>query len=528
MSKTPEGWTNCKIGEVTQIVSGGTPPSKDLTNFITEGGIPWITPADLSGYKDVYISRGARNLSEKGFWACSATKIPQGSVLLSSRAPVGYVAIAANELTTNQGFKSFVLPEGLDSRFVYFYLKHIKDVAEAMATGTTFKELSGSVTAQLPLLIAPLNEQRRIAEKLDSLLERVDACRDRLDRVPRILTRFRQSVLLLAMSGELTEDWRQTSHEYAEWQNVLLSEVCVSITDGTHQPPPQTERGIPFITIAAINDGRLHIDKATRFVSSSYFEQLQASRKPELGDILFSVTGSIAIPALVDVRESFIFQRHIAILKPDFSQIVSKFLLYSLSTENIKRQAQAAATGTAQKTIPLSGLRGFVIDLPSIDEQQEIVRCVETLFAYADRLENRYRRACTIVEQLTPALLDKAFRGDLVPQDPNDETASVLLNHIRMMRVNAEATVTKPRQRKSTSDKPSQSEVAMLKRKDIQISHLSDILKVSGSMTAENLWSASQLEIDDFYEQLKDEEASSLLKETREEFTNSPRLLEAV
>lgn len=100
--ETPEGWVSCKIGEVTQIVSGGTPPSKDLTNFTTEGGIPWITPADLSGYKDIYISRGARNL------------------------------------------------------FVYFYLKHTKPVAEAMATGTTFKELSGSVAAQLPLLIAPL------------------------------------------------------------------------------------------------------------------------------------------------------------------------------------------------------------------------------------------------------------------------------------------------------------------------------------------------------------------------------------
>jgi type I restriction enzyme S subunit len=90
------------------------------TNFTTEGGVPWITPADLSGYKKIYISHGARNLSDKGFSVCSATKIPQGSVLFSSRAPVGYVAIAANELSTSQGFKSFVLPSELDSRFVYF------------------------------------------------------------------------------------------------------------------------------------------------------------------------------------------------------------------------------------------------------------------------------------------------------------------------------------------------------------------------------------------------------------------------
>ncbi|MEB3249108.1 MAG: restriction endonuclease subunit S, partial [Merismopediaceae bacterium] len=183
--KPPEGWVSCKIGEVTQIVSGGTPPSKDLTNFTTEGGVPWITPADLSGYKKIYISHGARNLSDKGFSVCSATKIPQGSVLFSSRAPVGYVAIAANELSTSQGFKSFVLPSGLDSRFVYFYLKYISPLAESMASGTTFKELSSSVAAQLPLLIAPLKEQKQIANKLDKLFARIDACCDRLARIPQ-------------------------------------------------------------------------------------------------------------------------------------------------------------------------------------------------------------------------------------------------------------------------------------------------------------------------------------------------------
>lgn len=503
MSEHPPSWIKVSTGELLRFNYG-----KSLPERVRSGtDFPVYGSNGVVGHHDIAITDGETLIIGR-----------KGSV-----GEVHFSPAACFPIDTAYYVDQF---HGMPARYWFYQLKNLR--LSEMDKATAIPGLNREDAYRAEVYLAPLEEQKRIADKLDVLLARVNACRDRLDRVPRILTRFRQSVLLLAMSGELTEDWRQTSHEYAEWQNVLLSEVCVSITDGTHQPPPQTERGIPFITIAAINDGRLHIDKATRFVSSSYFEQLQASRKPELGDILFSVTGSIAIPALVDVRESFIFQRHIAILKPDFSQIVSKFLLYSLSTENIKRQAQAAATGTAQKTIPLSGLRGFVIDLPSIDEQQEIVRCVETLFAYADRLENRYRRACTIVEQLTPALLDKAFWGDLVPQDPNDETASVLLNHIRMMRVNAEATVTKPRQRKSTSDKPSQSEVAMLKRKDIQISHLSDILKVSGSMTAENLWSASQLEIDDFYEQLKDEEASSLLKETREEFTNSPRLLEAV
>lgn len=429
----PEGWVSCEIGKVAIIVSGSTPPSKDLTNFTTEGGIPWITPSDLSGYKNIYISRGARNLTEKGFAACSAAKIPPGSVLFSSRAPVGYVAISLNEVTTNQGFKSFVLPDGLDSRFVYFYLRYIKPIAEMMATGTTFKELSGSAAARLPIAIAPLNEQKRIADKLDALLARVDACQERLDRIPLILKRFRQAILAAATSGQLTEDWR-TSRESTQWQRMSLNEICLSITDGDHQAPPQAKRGVPFITIAAINDGRLRIDKATRFVPSVYFEQIKASRKPEMGDILFSVTGSIAISALVDTCEPFTFQRHIAILKPDLSRISSSFLRYALETEDIKRQALSVATGTAQLTVPLSRLRAFMLDIPARDEQDEIVSRVEAIFAYADRLEARYQTALAQVERLTPALLAKAFRGELVSQDPNDEPASVLLERIRAER----------------------------------------------------------------------------------------------
>jgi type I restriction enzyme, S subunit len=317
---------------------------------------------------------------------------------------------------------------GMPARYWFYQLKNLNlgDLNKATAIPGINREDAYNAEVYL----APLNEQKRIVDKLDSLLTRVDACRDRLNRIPQILDRFRQSILILAMSGELTAEWREISDKSAEWQNVLLSEICSSIVDGTNQAPPQTESGIPFITIAAINDGRLHIEKATRFVSSLYFEQLQPSRKPAFGDILFSVTGSIAIPALVDVNEPFIFQRHIAILKPNSSRIVSKFLFYVLNSENIKRQAQAVATGTAQKTISISRLRSFEIALPSLEEQIEIISCIESLFAYVDRLEDKYKSAYTQVEQLTPTLLQMAFSGELVPQDPNDEPASVLLEKI--------------------------------------------------------------------------------------------------
>jgi len=287
VSDVLESWAQCEIGEVAEVVGGGTPPSKDPTNFTTEGGIPWITPADLSGYKKIYVSRGARNLSEKGFRACSASKLPASTVLFSSRAPVGYLAIAANELTTNQGFKSFVLREGLDSRFLYFYLRHIRPVAEAMATGTTFKELSGANAARLPLLVAPINEQQRIADKLDALLARVDACRDRLDRVLRILKRFRQAVLAAATSGRLTEDWREGQIQTLPTRVVRLREVATDFSYGTSAKSRKSGE-VPVLRMGNIQDGRLDW---TDLVFTSDMEEI---RKYSLipGDVLFNRTNS--------------------------------------------------------------------------------------------------------------------------------------------------------------------------------------------------------------------------------------------
>ena len=202
----PSNWQSVQIGAVAQVVGGGTPPSKDPANFVPPGdGVPWLTPADLSGYRDQHIARGARDLSAVGLSACSAKRMPAGAVLFSTRAPVGYVAIASTPgTTTNQGFKSFVFPAGIEPRFAYHQLKHLKPVAEAMATGTTFKELSGGAAAKLPFLVAPTAEQQRIADKLDTVLARVDACHDRLARVAPLLKRFRQSVLAAATLGRLT------------------------------------------------------------------------------------------------------------------------------------------------------------------------------------------------------------------------------------------------------------------------------------------------------------------------------------
>jgi restriction endonuclease S subunit len=368
------------------------------------------------------------------------------------------------------------------------------------------------------IAVPPANEQKRIADKLDAVLARVDACRNRLDRIPAILKRFRQSVLAAATLGALTEDWR-SSTALDGWSTAPLADLCHSVSDGDHQAPPQSDSGIPFITISAINDGKLRLEKAIRFVPLTYFEALKPGRQPVRGDVLFSVTGSIGIPALVDIDSPFTFQRHIAILKPNHTKIISKFLLIALGTEDVRQQALAVATGTAQLTIPLNGLRSLAIPLPPFGEQTEIVRRVETLFAFADRLEARHSAAHAQVENLTPSLLAKAFRGELVAQDPNDEPASVLLERIASKRT---ATEFQPRRRQSTSArKPTRAlkeNAAVTKsRQDEDVQgkpYLAQHLRrLGGSASAEALFKVSDLPVADFYKQLAWEVAKGHIKD---------------
>jgi type I restriction enzyme, S subunit len=221
----PSSWLWTRARDVADIIGGGTPKnSGDPLNYDPEG-IPWLTPADLTGYTAPYIERGKRSLSELGFANSAARITPPGSVLLSSRAPVGYCVLSKGEICTNQGFKSFVLLAGIVPEFVRYYLIGSKDYLQSKASGTTFLELSGSAVGQLQVPIAPSNEQWRIVEKIDELFSQIEAGEQALERAQKLLERYRQSVLTAAVTGELTREWREQHKGVLESGEVLLRRI---------------------------------------------------------------------------------------------------------------------------------------------------------------------------------------------------------------------------------------------------------------------------------------------------------------
>ena len=167
------GWENFKLSELGEVIGGSTPSTKREEYY--GGNIAWITPKDLSGYQYRFISKGSRNITEEGLYSCSLKMLPKNSILFTSRAPIGYVAIAENDLCTNQGFKSIIPNENVDYMFMYYLMKYNKEIIEAMGSGTTFKEVSGTVMKNVYVKI-PIDkkEQQKISKILSSLDEKIE------------------------------------------------------------------------------------------------------------------------------------------------------------------------------------------------------------------------------------------------------------------------------------------------------------------------------------------------------------------
>ena len=310
------------------------------------------------------------------------------------------------------------------------------------------KYLSSRSISEILLQNPPLAEQQRIVARVEALLSHVDAAGDRLSRVPAIMKRFRQSVLASACSGRLTEEWREenpdvepankllqkiipevrgkkvtakrATNDFFEfdqfelphsWSWTTTSDICIEISDGDHYPPPKFSDGIPFIVISNLNSGSIDFTN-TMFTSKKYYEELANNRKPQYRDILYTVTGSYGIPVIVDTHQEFCFQRHIALLRPH-PIIPSEFLWILMKSDIIYQQSTSIATGIAQLTVPLTGLRVLKIPLPPLAEQCEIVRAVGLLFERADVIEREVAAAGRRCERLTQAVMVKAFSGNL-------------------------------------------------------------------------------------------------------------------
>ncbi|PZS94899.1 hypothetical protein A7X66_01110 [Stenotrophomonas maltophilia] len=286
-----------------------------------------------------------------------------------------------------------------------------------------------------PFVLAPLSEQTRIADKLDALLAHVDAARGRLDCVPVLLKRFRQSVLTAATSGELTKEWRDGKK--AEWRETDLQFVAQVGTGSTPLRANKSfyaEQGTPWITSAATSER--FVISAEEFVTADAIKAHRLKVYPA-GTLLVAMYGEgktrgqvteLAIPATIN--------QACAAVQVDEGRADRRYVRFVLEANYYAMRE--LAEGGNQPNLNLTKVKEFPILIPPLDEQAEIIRRAEALLAQADKVHVQYEAARSRVSKLTSALLTKAFRGELVPQDPQDEPASALLERLQAAKASAQ------------------------------------------------------------------------------------------
>jgi restriction endonuclease S subunit/energy-coupling factor transporter ATP-binding protein EcfA2 len=470
VSELPDNWDRTTIENLiasTGIFSDGDwVESKDQD---PNGSIRLLQLADIGD--GIFLDKSQRFINDDNFDRLRCTELLENDVLLARMpSPLGRACLMPrlSQRSITVVDVAIIRPgeNSVSSRWLKHFLNSpvIRQTIEALSSGTTRKRISRKSLNLINVPVPPVEEQTRIADKLDLLFKRVDACRERLDRVSLILKQFRQSVLTAATSGEITEDWRSeyksSEHEIetefdfvdadcfgnfrfpSSWSvNRLgeIAEIVGGITKDTKKQDPSDEE-IPYLRVANVQRGFFNLSEIkTIRVPHQRIEKLLLKK----GDILLNEGGDIDKLGRGWVWDGEIerctFQNHVFRVRLHNELFEPKFFSWYGNIRGADYFISVGKQTTNLASINKSLLSALPIVIPPVEEQQEIVRRVEVLFGWADLIESRYRNVYGQVEQLVPTLLNKAFRGELVPQDPTDEPASILLERIQAEKIRMES-----------------------------------------------------------------------------------------
>ncbi|ELI5409136.1 TPA: type I restriction endonuclease subunit S [Vibrio parahaemolyticus] len=444
MSELPKGWVESSLIDLAKFIDyRGRTPKK------TEEGIPLITAKNI---KDGFINREPREfIAEADYDGWMTRGIPKvGDVLLTTEAPLGNVAQIDIEekFALAQRAICFQFYESEVERFIYYYLRSplFNQELGLNSTGSTVKGIKAATLKKLPVHIAPLAEQKRIVEKLDEVLAQVDTIKARLDGIPALLKRFRQSVLASAVSGKLTEEWRGGA-KFDVIESMLVE--LAKFIDYRGKTPKKTDSGVPLITAKNIKPG--YISRTPEeFIAEDDYDGWMTRGFPKVGDILMTTEAPLGNVALIDIEEKFALAQRAICLQFTDERVKSEYACIYMRSMSFQEALLSNATGSTVKGIKASLLKKIVISYPEKEEQKEIVRLVDQYFAFADTIEAQVKKAQARVDNLTQSILAKAFRGELVEQDPNDEPADKLLERIAQARKEAEALAKAAKKAQST------------------------------------------------------------------------------
>ena len=434
MSKLPINWLTVPLELLGSWGSGGTPPKGNHAYY--DGNIPWAVIGDL---RDGPLTSTSKCISALGLENSSAKIIPPETVLIAMYGSIGKLAVTKIECCTNQAIAFCDTDEKLvEKKYLFHSLRWARAELIKLGQGASQQNISQTILKAFEIPLAPFGEQARIAQKLDELLAQVDTLKARIDAIPALLKRFRQSVLAAAVSGRLTETWRKG--EPANWKAKTLADMIDGKPRNGYSPKAVAyETTTKTLSLSATTAG-IFRGEFFKYIDEQISPESYLWLKP--GDILIQRANTLEYVGVSVIYDG----EPMKYVYPDLMMkcrakdgVLTKYLHICLSSHGTRKYFRDNATGTAgnMPKINQQTVMGVPVLFPSMLEQTEIVRRVEQFFVFADQLEAKVASAKSRIDHLTQSILAKAFRGELVPQDPNDEPASVLLERIKAQRAAA-------------------------------------------------------------------------------------------
>lgn len=387
-------WKEVTLSEIGTIVGGATPSTKNTSFY--DGNIPWLTPKDLSVNSNKFIFRGERNITEAGFNSCSCKMLPKGSVLFSSRAPIGYVAIAANDMCTNQGFKSVIPNEETDSEFLYYLLKYNKDNIASQGSGTTFAEVSGKTMKEIEVMVPKeTDDQRRIASILSSLDRKIELnnkINADLEEMAQAIFKnwfvdfepFKDGKFVDSELGMIPEGWKVGSpYEYAK---VVYGAPYKSAKFNDNG------EGLPLIRIRDLKDCN------PQFYTP---EILPQTEYVNMGDIVAGMDAEF-VPHIWKGNTGLLNQR-VCKLMPQQTSISNLFVLYLMKPE--LEFVQSYKTGTTVSHLGKADIDKFVVVLPPLEVVEECSKILDSILQRIKNISAESRTLSTLRDTLLPRLM---------------------------------------------------------------------------------------------------------------------------
>lgn len=408
-----------KVRRLFEVVRGGTPPSEE-GNW--GGPHVWVTPEDLSKHHGGRISTSRRTLSDAGLRSCSARLAPSGSLVLSSRAPIGYVAETSVPVATNQGAFTLIPRINLDSRFYRYQLLAARAEVESLGQGATFVELSTEALSSLPVAAPTLGEQRRIADFLDRETARIDAIVQAKKRLLHLVAeRWRNEVRRAVTQGLSSSEYVAVASPWFDqrpinWRLMPLKRNW-TVLDCKHRTPEYVEEGYPLVSHGEIEEGRVYPGRSGHFVSERDFLDLVEGRRPRRGDVIYTRNAAIGNAGYVDTDRDFAMGQDVCLITSEEQD--QRFLTYFLNHVAVEQLA-AQRLGATFGRINVAQIVDLQILTPPPDEQCAIADYLDARREKRATLAAKLRRQIDLLDEHRKALVTTAITGQAATTSPSE------------------------------------------------------------------------------------------------------------